>query len=83
FKTGVYHYSNEGVCSWYDFAREIMKQASIECPIKPIETKEYPLPAKRPAFSVMNKSKIKNAFGLEIPHWSDSLELCLELILKA
>lgn len=83
FKTGVYHYSNEGVCSWYDFAREIMKQASIECLVKPIETKEYPLPAKRPAFSVMNKSKIKNTFGLEIPHWSDSVKVCLELILKA
>jgi dTDP-4-dehydrorhamnose reductase len=80
FKKGIYHYSNEGVCSWYDFATEIMRIANLNCKVKPIETKNYPLPAKRPAYSVMNKGKIKAEFGLEIPHWAESLRKCMELI---
>lgn len=71
---GIYHYSNEGVASWYDFAVEIMELAQIQCKVKPIESKEYPLPAPRPCFSVMNKSKIKNTFDIQIPHWKESLK---------
>ena len=74
---GVYHFSNEGVCSWYDFATEIFRQERVNCQVKPIETIEYPTPAKRPHYSVMNKRKIKNAFELTIPHWTESLSDCL------
>lgn len=74
----VYHYSNEGVCSWYDFAVEIMKHKSLSCIIKPIETKDYPTPAARPPYSVFNKAKIKNKLGVGIPHWRDSLTSCLD-----
>lgn len=81
FKSGVYHYSNEGVCSWYDFAVEVVKKTGLDCKIRPIETKDYPLPARRPAYSVLNKSKIKNTFQLEIPYWTDSLAICLKEIL--
>jgi dTDP-4-dehydrorhamnose reductase len=80
FKSGIYHYSNEGVCSWYDFALEIAKKSKLNCKIKPIETRDYPLPAKRPAYSVLNKLKIKETFGIEIPHWTDGLERCLNII---
>jgi dTDP-4-dehydrorhamnose reductase len=73
FKSGVYNYSNEGVCSWYDFAVEIMQLARRNCTVKPIRTHEYPLAAKRPEYSVMDKSKIKNAFGLNISHWRQGL----------
>jgi len=76
----LYHYSNEGVLSWYDFAKEIMKMAKLDCVISPIETKEYPTPAKRPHYSLLNKSKIKNRFNLEIPFWKDSLEKCLKVM---
>ena len=72
-KTGIFHYSNEGVCSWYDFAHEIIQQAGLKCVVKPIETKDYPAPAPRPHYSVLNKARIKAAYGLEIPHWKDSL----------
>ncbi len=78
---GIYHFSNEGVASWYDFAMAIIEIAKINCKIIPIETIDYPLPAHRPAFSVMNKAKIKNEFNLEIPHWKDSLKVCLQRIL--
>ena len=71
---GIYHYSNEGECSWYEFAIAIMKFAKLNCRIKPLTTEQYPLPAKRPGNSVFNKSKIKSVFGLEIPKWEDSLE---------
>lgn len=73
FVAGVYHYSNEGVCSWYDFALKIMKLNELSCRVKPIETKDYPTPAVRPAYSVFNKSKIKETYGLLIPHWEESL----------
>jgi dTDP-4-dehydrorhamnose reductase len=73
FAGGVYHYSNEGVCSWYDFAREIMELGERSCKVFPIESKDYPTPAQRPHYSVLNKTKIKQAYGVEIPHWKDSL----------
>ena len=76
-KVQIYNYSNEGVLSWYDFAKEIMKMAKLNCKIKPIETHQYPTPAKRPHYSLLNKSKIKSAFNIEIPYWKDSLDRCL------
>ena len=77
---GVFHYSNEGVCSWYDFAHEIMQQAGLKCMVKPIETKDYPTPATRPHYSVLNKARIKAAYNITIPNWKDSLKICLEEI---
>lgn len=74
----IYHYSNEGVCSWYDFAKAIFELSNIECSVKPIETKEYPTPATRPHYSLLNKAKIKQDFNLTIPYWHDSLRSCLE-----
>lgn len=80
-KPEVYHFSNEGVCSWYDFALEIMKVKNISCTIHPIESKEFPTAAKRPFYSVLNKAKIKNHYpNITIPHWKESLENCLTLI---
>lgn len=78
----IYHYSNEGVCSWYDFAKTIFELSGIECRVNPIETKDYPTPAKRPHYSVMNKAKIKADFDLQIPYWRDSLDACLKLLEK-
>jgi len=77
FVPGIFNYSNEGVCSWYDFAREIMQQAGLKCTVLPIETKNYPTPATRPHFSVLNKARIKEAYNLKVPHWKDSLIRCL------
>ena len=74
----IYHYSNEGVTSWYDFSKAIMELGSNDCKLRPIETKDYPTPAKRPHFSVLNKTKIKKDFNIEIPYWRDSLEKCIE-----
>ena len=92
----IYHYSNEGVLSWYDFAKEIMRMAKIECQINPIETKEYlalnadtpvpkgkvgcPTPAQRPHYSLLNKAKIKKEFDITIPYWKDSLDECLKTL---
>ena len=73
----VYHFSNEGVCSWYDFAKEIMAMGGINCQVNPIETKDYPTKAERPHYSVLNKSKIKADFGIQIPYWKDSLKECI------
>ena len=70
---GIFHYSDEGVCSWYDFALAIFELAGIDCHVTPIETKDYPTPAPRPPFSVLNKAKIKAAFGIEIKHWHQQL----------
>lgn len=69
----IFHYSNEGVTSWYDFARTIMHCANLNCSIYPIETRDYPTPASRPHFSVLNKSAIKTQFAIQIPHWQDAL----------
>lgn len=77
FKPGIYHFSNEGVASWYDFALEIMEIMKIDCKIVPIKSEQYPTPAKRPHYSVLDKTKIKNDLGIEIPHWKESLKLCL------
>ena len=77
-KGSLYHYSNEGVTSWYDFAKAIMELESLDCKVRPIETKDYPTTAKRPHYSVLNKSKIKTDFNIEIPYWRDSLEKCIE-----
>ena len=78
----IYNFSNEGVASWYDFANAIVDIAGIECIINPIETKEFKQEARRPQFSVLNKSKFKKAFKQEIPYWRDSLEICLGKIGK-
>jgi dTDP-4-dehydrorhamnose reductase len=74
----IYHYSNEGVCSWYDFAKAITEIQEIECTIEPIFTSEYPLPAPRPFYSVLDKTLFKTTSGTSIPHWRDSLKLCLD-----
>lgn len=77
-KTGVYHYSNEGVCSWYDFTKMIAEYAgNTDCDIQPCHSNEYPSPVTRPSFSVLDKTKIKETFGLKIPYWTDSLKRCL------
>jgi len=76
-KGNLYHYSNEGVASWYDFAISIMELGSVNCKVKPIQTKDYPTLAKRPHYSVLNKSKIKSDFKIEIPYWRDSLAKCI------
>lgn len=75
---GVYHYSNEGVTSWYDFAKAIFDISDTRVKVLPIRTSEYPTKAQRPAFSVMDKTKIKTTFNIEIPYWRDSLAACLE-----
>jgi dTDP-4-dehydrorhamnose reductase len=74
----IYHFTNEGVCSWYDFATEIMEQSKLTCKINPIESKDYPTPAHRPHYSVLNKNKIKKRFNIEIPHWKEGLIKCLK-----
>lgn len=75
---GVYHFSNEGVCSWYDFTKTIHRLAGIiTCSVKPLHTSEYPTKAKRPHYSVLDKTKIKNMYGIEIPYWEDSLKECI------
>ena len=80
FTSEIYHYSNEGVCSWYDFAKTIFEVTAIHCTVSPIETKDYPTPAKRPHYSVLNKAKIKQDFNLSIPYWKDSLQQCLNTL---
>jgi dTDP-4-dehydrorhamnose reductase len=79
-KGNLYHYSNEGVVSWYDFAIAIMNLGDVDCNVRPIETKDYPTPSKRPHYSVLNKSKIKTDFKIEIRYWRDSLKDCIEKI---
>ena len=77
-KTGIYHYSNEGVCSWYDFATMIAEMAgNTDCKISPCHSNEFPSPVVRPAYSVLDKTKIKETFNIEIPYWTTSLKKCL------
>jgi dTDP-4-dehydrorhamnose reductase len=76
-KTGVYHYSNEGVISWYDFAVSIIENAGVDCKVEPIYSHEFPAKANRPVFSVLDKRKIKTEFDIEVPYWLDSLKDCL------
>lgn len=80
FIPGIYHYSNEGVCSWYDFAAEIVKESGFNCKIVPILTHDYPTLANRPAYSVLDKGKIKENYNITIPYWRDSLVKCLKII---
>ena len=78
-KTGIYHYSNEGVCSWYDFATMIAEYAgNTNCKIRPCHSNEFPSPVVRPSYSVLDKTKIKETFDIEIPYWVESLKKCLE-----
>ncbi len=80
---GVYHFSDEGVCSWYDFTKSIHRLAGIKtCNVKPLHTSEYPTPATRPAYSVLDKTKIKDTYGIVIPHWEESLEECVKELIK-
>jgi dTDP-4-dehydrorhamnose reductase len=79
----IYHYSNEGVASWYDFAQAIFEISNINCKVYPIETHQYPTPAKRPYYSILNKAKIKKVYGLEIPYWRNSIKDCLLKIGKS
>ena len=76
---GIYHYSNEGVCSWYDFTKVIAEYADhTNCDIQPCHSEEFPSPVKRPAYSVLDKTKIKQTFGVKVPYWIDSLKVCLD-----
>ncbi len=77
FKRGIYHFANQGVASWFDMAQEIVNYFNLPCKVKPILTEEYPTPAKRPAYSVLNCQKFKDTFEQEIPYWRDSLHRCL------
>lgn len=80
---GIYHFSNEGVCSWYDFTKKIAELAgNNDCDIEPCHSTEFPSPVKRPAYSVLDKTKIKNTFGIKIPYWVDSLKKCESNLLK-
>lgn len=77
-QTGVYHYSNEGVCSWYDFAKMIAEYSGAKnCDVQPCHSDEFPSPVKRPSYSVLDKTKIKEVFGVEVPYWTDSLKECV------
>ena len=79
---GIYHYSNEGVCSWYDFTKVIAEYAGNNgCDIQPCHSNEFPSPVKRPAYSVLDKSKMKTIFGMSIPYWTDSLKHCITKLL--
>ena len=80
---GIYNFSDEGVCSWYDFAKAIHRLAGIgTCKVLPVRTKDYPTRATRPLYSVLDKSKIKKTFGIEIPHWEESLAKCIKTIIN-
>ena len=77
-RPGIYHYSNEGVISWYDFTKAIHRLAGITtCKVRPLHTSEYPTPAHRPAYSVLDKTKIKSVYGIDIPYWEESLRECI------
>lgn len=78
FTPGIYHFTNEGVCSWYDFAREVFIRSQVTCRVTPIGTADYPTRAQRPFYSVLNKNKIKSIIHRGIPHWTESLQDCLK-----
>ena len=78
----VFHYSNEGVCSWYDFAKAVFELEDMHIKVNPIETWQYPTPAQRPYYSLMNKSMVKEKYQLEIPYWKDSLFRCLRIMVN-
>ena len=78
-KKGIYHFSNEGVCSWFDFTKKIAELAgNTACDIQPCHSDEFPSPVKRPAYSVLDKTKIKETFGMKVPYWTDSLKVCMD-----
>jgi dTDP-4-dehydrorhamnose reductase len=82
-KPGIYHFSNEGVISWYDFTKAIHRIAGITtCHVRPLHTSEYPTPANRPHYSVLDKTKIKQTYGIEVPYWEESLEVCIGKLLN-
>ncbi|MFH0759134.1 MAG: dTDP-4-dehydrorhamnose reductase [Bacteroidota bacterium] len=81
FVPGIFNYSNEGVCSWYDLAIEICRLINCKGKVLPVETAEFPLPARRPPYSVLNKSRIKEVYGVEVPYWRESLEKCIKNLL--
>jgi len=82
--SGVYHYSNEGVCSWFDFTKLIVEIAgNTNCDIQPCHSEEFPSPVKRPPYSVLDKTKFKETFGIIIPYWTDSLKICINNLIKA
>ncbi|WP_340113832.1 dTDP-4-dehydrorhamnose reductase [Maribellus mangrovi] len=83
FIPGIYHYSNEGAISWFDFAKAIFELSGIKIKVNPVLSDQFPTPAKRPHYSVLNKSKIRDKFELKIPYWKDSLQVCLNRIEKA
>ena len=78
--SGIFNYSNEGVCSWFDFATEIVKESGLNCNVQPVFSKDFHQIAQRPSYSVMDKSKIKDSYGISIPHWRTSLLKCLKLL---
>ena len=80
YKPGIYHYSNEGVATWFDFAHEIVSVAGLKCRVVPISTAEYPLPARRPQYSVMSKALTRQTFAPDIPYWRDSLVKCIGIL---
>lgn len=83
YMPGIYHYSNEGICSWYDFCLKIFEFANVEnCKVHPIPTSDYPTKAQRPMYSVLDKSKIKQTFNLEIPQWEESLKKCVNILMS-
>ncbi len=81
-KTGIYHFSNEGTCSWYEFAREIVRLSGAKCSVKAVTTADYPAKAHRPAYSALDKTKIKREFGVEVPEWREALERMMDSFLK-
>jgi dTDP-4-dehydrorhamnose reductase len=80
-KVELFHYSNEGIITWFDFAKAIIEISGIKCIVNPVSSSEFPTPVKRPAYSVLDKSKIKSIFGIEVPFWKESLEICLGKLL--
>ena len=81
---GIYHYSNEGVCSWYDFTKMIAEYSGqLGCDIQPCHSNEFPSPVNRPSYSVLDKAKIKETFEIQIPYWTDSLKICINNLKNA
>ncbi|MBP5715833.1 MAG: sugar nucleotide-binding protein, partial [Bacteroidales bacterium] len=82
-KNGIYHFSNEGVCSWYDFTKMIAEYSGqTSCDVQPCHSDEFPSPVKRPSYSVLDKTKIKQVFGVKVPYWTESLRLCINNLKK-
>jgi len=82
-KSGIYHFSNEGVCSWFDFTKMIAEYSSqTSCKVQPCHSEEFPSPVRRPAFSVLDKTKVKETFGVKVPYWTDSLKTCIKNLKK-